>query len=184
MKKLLLLVVLLVGVAFLLTPGAEYNAKNRAIASINVWSEVAIDFESLSEKMTEAEAVTRFGSVKWDCGIEPSKMGERSCFSHVRTVNGAPAWHIALFFDQDQLSQVKIDLAPDGHRKLLAEAKASFGEGRPMREDQNGIPIVGWMLEGGILATNEQTMPEGTTQLLWLSGPKVMKGLLNRMTGQ
>ena len=179
MKIIILLVLLLTAVISFQKPGFDYTTKNRVIAAIKVWDSIEVDFDGLSSGLSEADIQGKYPKLKLDCGNEPSSMGDRSCFANVRSVNGADAWFVAFFFDKDKLNQVKIDVVPAGHEKMLHAFHARHGSPRQMKADQSGQPIIGWVLNQGVLATNEKSYNDGTTQVLWLSMAKLQLAKLD-----
>ena len=179
MRIIILLVLLLTAAISLQKPGFDYTTRNRVIAAIKVWDSIEVDFDGLSSGLSEADIQEKYPGLKLDCGNEPSSMGDRSCFANVRNINGVDAWFVAFFFDKDKLNQVKIDVVPSGHEKILHAFRSRYGSPRQMKADQAGQPIIGWVLNQGVLATNETAYNDGTTQILWLSMAKLQVAWLN-----
>ena len=178
MRKVIFLLFLVTAFVFAQSPGQKYSVINRVIAAVNVWHSVELDFDELSSGLSEVEVLALYPDLGLNCMNDPSDMGDRSCFTNVRRVNGFDAWFIEFFFDGDKLNQVKVDFIPAGHKEILNVMEAEHGEPHDMKPDQNGNTVIGWILKSGVLATNQTTYSDNTTQVLWLSKQKVLKSFL------
>ena len=181
MKKAFLLIILIGVLVSTQKPGFDYTTKNRAVAAVKVWDHADIDFTSLSSSLSEAAVIAKYQNLHLDCGAEPSPMGDRSCFTYVRSINGVDAWFVAFFFDKDHLNQVKVDFGSAGHKEILFTLLANHGEPRGFQPDQYGNNVIGWNLKNGILTTNEVAYAKGTTQIYWLSNEKLLGSMLKNI---
>ncbi|HJV28233.1 MAG TPA: hypothetical protein VJ673_21330 [Aromatoleum sp.] len=181
MKKVLLLLVLLAGLVFLIKTGHDYTPANRLIASVKVWNEMRIEFDQVPGNLTELGLQAKYGDIRWNCGSESSRLGDRSCYADMRTVNGADAWFVVFFFQNGHLAQIKIDTTRKGYAELLAFAKEKYGSPRPIERDGSDAPqLIGWTLANGVLTTTELADGEGTSQFLWISKNRLMNSTSQR----
>ncbi|BAL25314.1 hypothetical protein AZKH_3015 [Azoarcus sp. KH32C] len=181
MKKVLLLLVLLACLVFLVKTGYDYTPMNRLIASVKVWNEIRIEFDQVPGNLSEVGLQARYGDIRWNCGSESSRLGDRSCYADMRTVNGADAWFVVFFFQNGRLAQIKIDTTRDGYAELLAFAKEKYGSPRRIEKDDPDAPqLMGWTLANGVLTTTELADSEGTSQFLWISKNRLMNSAVQR----
>ena len=87
-----------------------------------------INIDELSSSLSEADIVSKYSELDLDCGYEPSDLGARSCYNHIKSINGADAWHLAFFFKKNKLNLVKMDFSATGHDEMLALLKAQYSE--------------------------------------------------------
>lgn len=173
-KKATLLIFLLLVALYFLYPGSDYTIKNRFLAAIKIWNSANINIDELSSSLSETDIISKHSGLDLDCGYEPSTLGARSCYNHVKSINGADAWHLAFFFKKDKLNLVKMDFTAAGHDEILALLKAQYGEPSKLENSKQVIPLINWKIAGGILSTNKYAYTGRTTQVLWLSNKEIL----------
>ncbi len=168
-KKVILLIFLILIAVFILKHGFDYTILNRLIAVIKVWETVDIDINELSPGLSESDIIAMYPKLKLHCSYDSSVLGNRSCYTNVRRINDSDAWYLVFFFNDNKLSNIKMDFSSSGHENILHKLKAKYGEPSKVKGSTQAIPLIKWPLEQGILTTNEFAYRERTTQVLWIA---------------
>ncbi len=150
-------------------PEFNYTTLNRLIAAIKVWETIDININELSSGLSESDIIVKYPGLQLNCGYDPSVLGNRSCYTHVRRINDSDAWYVVFFFKDNQLSNIKMDFTPSGHENILRKLKAKYGEPGKLKGSTQAIPLIKWSFKQGILTTNEFAYKGRTTQVLWVS---------------
>lgn len=181
MKRLigLLIIFLVVGGGWLLQqkPSYAYTIKNRMLHAIKVTDSITLPFAKLSGAMTEQDILNRYPDLGLDCGKESSNLGDRSCYASIRKVNGVDSWFIVFFFENGQLSGLKLDIQPDGHEAMLSELHSLFGDSKEMPAKNKSGPLLQWMGAQGVFVMNKVAYSGAPSQLVWVSMEKALRSL-------
>lgn len=179
MKKLLLLGVLLAILVWQLEPGLDYNLKNRTLAALKVWNSMNLDFAALRPELSEAAVSSMFPDLELDCGHEASNLGDRSCYTALRTFNGLKGWFVVFFFEDGQLDSVKLDVPPDSHEGLITQIVRQYGKQSGMRKFDDNPALVMWRTANGALLARGLPQEGRTSQFMWISPSR-----LQQLTGR
>ena len=188
-KKAILLVFLLLVALYFLYPGTNYTIKNRFLAAIKVWHSASVNIDELSSSLSENDIVSKYSELDLDCGHETSSLGTRSCFTHIKSLNGADAWLLVFFFRKNKLHQVKMDFPASGHDEILVLLESQYGKPSKLENSKQAIPLIKWKFRGGILTTNSSAYAGRTTQVLWISNEEIIdrwyksKGVKSALSG-
>lgn len=141
---------------------------------------VVLDVDSLKGSETPSEIKGLYHQLDYTCTPETNPLGDEVCWSPVSEFNGIEAQIIAFFFDDGELSAVRVSFKAEQQPKLYSQMENRFGEAREFgrRSDAFGNNVVGWRRPSGFVVTNDKLSGDEEGLLLWLSSAKVLSGLL------
>lgn len=129
-----------------------------------------VPWQKLSAEMDEAAALASMPGLPWRCVRDETRMGQRTCYTSARRINGHAAMTVAMFFNNGRLRVVTVHVPWWAHREatlaLVRDHGKSMGRGRAAGSDES---LLGWRMAGGDLAINRQRSlnPLQWSALVW-----------------
>ncbi|MCL7744135.1 hypothetical protein LV476_04100 [Guyparkeria hydrothermalis] len=157
------------------TPGNEYTTKNRLLHFLTVDSKINLYLSDLDSSLTESDIKERFANLALDCGSEASDLGDRSCYAPIQAVNDIDAWFAVFFFQDQELSGVKIDLPPSGHAPMSSALHQRHGEPRGVKVSRDQETTNQWYLRNGAVVMNRDVADEALSMVYWASVESVVR---------
>ncbi len=159
--------------------------KGLVVSNFRTWqygsARFSLDLQDIQGGLTEAEIKQRFFTLPLHCSnnhISGSKLGDRVCYTELKTYDGLPASFIVFFFHNGGLSSLKIDVPWRIHRKMKHRLFQHYG--RPFVNDLlplHGVRLVGWKLLHGNLIYNldPHINPLQWNTIYWISAAQTQR---------
>lgn len=141
---------------------------------------VVLDMDTLKGSETQADIKNIYHQLDYTCTPETNGLGSEVCWSSISDFNGIDAQILAFFFDDGELSAVRVSFKAEHQPKVYSQMERRFGEAREFgqRTDAFGNNVVGWRRPSGFIVTNDSLSGDEEGLLLWLSREKVLSGML------
>ncbi len=143
-----------------------------------------LDLSTLSGKFKEAELLSKYPKMDWDCYDEKTYMGDRVCTAPIRSWNGILAKYTAFFFSKrGSLNMVKHSFREREHSKVIGALNQKYGKPKeiPGKKDIYGKPIIIWASGKGISTASENVKGDGEATMTWTSGRSILEKHFQRI---
>lgn len=118
---------------------------------------MTIDLTVFSDEMNEGEVLSVMSDVPLACVNDHSvpELGNRVCYSNIRSYIGVRALRIAFFFKEQRLAHIKIDIPWWRHGTMAEQLINDLGQPLGGQEiPVHGVRLVGWRLTNGNIFYN------------------------------
>lgn len=125
-----------------------------------------IAYDRLSPEVTEADIVSQFPKVAFECADQGTGLGDRLCVAEIASFNGMPARTAVLFYGGGTLNALQLDYRARYHDTLVTGLRN--GLGAPLEPVGAGVLV--WKLEDGVVMLSaRQPEDERDAALMWLT---------------
>jgi hypothetical protein len=132
-----------------------------------------IHLEALHSDITEQGLQQQLPDVPFNCGNQPSALGDRLCQVQLASLNGLPARFAIAYFHSDHLQGLKVGYQRPYHEQLLDHLFTTLGKpGEGDHITSPGAPgIYRWSVgDGELVALDEHSLEGNEPSLMWRRG--------------
>lgn len=124
---------------------------------------ISINFQALKPSYDMATWRTVYSDVDWRCQAQATDWGTDTCIAEISSYDGIPARYVTVFFNQSQVSGLKLAYRDQYHRQMGFDLQQQLGHAS---EDQG---VLKWQSPYGVvLLKKELTNNPEDAVLLWI----------------
>lgn len=159
--------------------------KNLFLDNVASWrrgtASFALDLNTLSGSLTEADVLRRFPELDLRCQAAPASvqnLGDRVCYNYAKRFDGYGAHFVAFFLREGQLASMKIDVPWWWHAAMERRLIARYGRPTGRQTFPSGNQrLEGWQLAQGAVFYNRDPdlNPLQWNTVYWMSEQQIAK---------
>ncbi len=173
LKRLYIVVLLAAPLFWLILTDEGRRFTDVTILKLKGGETMNIHLDALNSDLTEQGLQQQLPEVSFNCGRQPSPLGDRLCQVQLASLNGLPARFAVAYFHEERLQGFKVGYQRLYHGQLLQHLFATLGKpGAKGHITSSGTPgIYRWSVGDGELVVLDEFSLEGNEpSLMWRRG--------------
>lgn len=172
-KTLLILLVVFIPPFWLLFTDDGMRVSDNALLWLMGRDEIEINIGQLDRGFTREDIQTVFSENEWRCGDKNTAFGNHVCATGIGTFNGYPAHLLTIYFQDQNVSALKLIYHNQYHEQFLGYFIQQFGQPanveQAIAEGPDADSVLEWKLDGGVLVMSKELEKGTESSLMWLA---------------
>lgn len=164
-RTLLVLVLVMIPPYFLIFTDEGRRIADTTLLWLISGDSIEFNLRELDRSVSKDDILQVFADQDWQCGEQASPFGSEVCVAKISAYNGYPARYMSIFFQQNNVSALKMVYRKLYHEQILAHLLEQLG--KPSKVE--GQAVVEWDAPGVKVVMPKELLAGAEPAFMWLA---------------